>query len=552
MLRNLQKLFGLPGSLEPAPVQATHAPASAGNAGSEATSFEAALAQRREMLMARCGPLMREALEISAQAGNPAWTREKREAYGPEVLSRLAASTPAERGQFVIDLYRVENEAWHPVWRDYARRQPPPPGITPTRFGLVWGVAIRPEYILRDHELAFSEEGAAELIRLRIGPDPERPFRPSLDKGFVKPLARAFTAPNEDLAALIRNTFGPHKKEYNPLLERLCPFLAAEAAVASPARKGNRHAVAAAEAMDALERELRRRPGLWVRIRPAAGGNAALDHQLHPYLAQVGTVAARLDEAVALGVEVSETVARLSALVDQAQRNLAALEAGQSLPETLGEVLARMPKGENVRTRNIDWTATRPAEERDLFDDQGAPKLALIARIERQWLGELAGRIAGWRKAGADRLPGGDETAGLAARLSDLLPSKSDSKPSKAWLDRARAGIDPGTLDQILHILGSHTPDGSHREEHEALVYLGRAKPPEFRQEQLIAMAWAAHLAPAARAVPVLEGLALRCYAKVPHHGAANLRLGNAATTALSLLPDGEGLPALARLRDLA
>ncbi len=256
--------------------------------------------------------------------------------------------------------------------------------------------------------------------------------------------------------------------------------------------------------------------------------------------------------ATDLSVDITPTLDRLEALLARAVTALAALEAGRVMPETLPQTLQRLPAGEAHAPVNPTWQMTKPAAERDLFDADGRPKLALIAQIERGYLDRVMARLAKCRQTGATAAPAGDPKSALLSRLSELLPSGSTAKPSKAWITRARETLGQPDLALILKILGSHTPDGSHREEHEALVHMGRAKPPEFRQEQMVAMAWAAHLAPAAEAAPVLEGLAGRCYAKQPGYGAANARLGNAAATALSLLPDDAGLPALARLRDLA
>jgi hypothetical protein len=557
MLRNLQKMFGLSGTAEPVVPSATPGPSPKGDTAAHAARFEADIATRREALLRQCGPIVRDALESYVPGGDSASSQKAREARIAQLQARIAAATPLERGQCIIDLYRLDTESWHPLWKTFPTRIDDLGGFNPRFMGSVWGTAIRPEYISRDHDVAFTEDGAAELLRLRLAPDPDRPFKPSLDKGLVKPLARAFTAPNDELAALIRNTFGPHGKEYQPLLQRLCPVMAAAAAEARPARKGNRHAVAAAEAMDALELEMRRRPGLWLRLKPsAAGGAPGLGHQLFPYSHPWRTLEHRLNEARELSVDVADTIGRMEALIGRAQQSLPALEAGQVVPETLSEVLARLPQGEEHTSVNPYWTQTMPSPDRFLFDPNGRPKTDLIARTERAFLERATALIAGFRTTSAiveaGVAAGGDTKSALLARLSDLLPSGSTAKPSKAWITRARDTLGQPDLALILKILGSHTPDGSHREEHEALVYMGRAKPPEFRQEQMVAMAWAAHLAPAAGAAPVLEGLAGRCYAKQRHYGAANARLGNAAATALSLLPDDAGLPALARLRDLA
>ncbi|WP_430463960.1 hypothetical protein [Tabrizicola sp.] len=283
MLRNLQKLLGLSGSAEPAGPEVIPQSATPDVAAADAARFEADISTRREALLRQCGPIIREALESYVPGGDSASSQKAREARIAQLQARIAAATPLERGQCIIDLYRLDTESWRPLWKASHARPDDPGGFDPRFLGLVWGTAIRPEYIAHEHEVGFTEDSAAELLRLRLAPDPDRPFKPSLDKGLVKPLARAFIAPNADLAALIRNTSRTNSKEYQPLLQRLCPVLAAEAVAAKPRHTGAPLAVAAAEAFDALETEMRRRPGMWVRLRPAAGGdNPGLGHQLFP------------------------------------------------------------------------------------------------------------------------------------------------------------------------------------------------------------------------------------------------------------------------------
>ena len=61
-------------------------------------------------------------------------------------------------------------------------------------------------------------------------------------------------------------------------------------------------------------------------------------------------------------------------------------------------------------------------------------------------------------------------------------------------------------------------------------------------------MIWAVHLA-GDRAIPVLRETAERCYAKQPHAGMTNEKLGNAAVVSLALIENGAGIPVLSQLR---
>jgi hypothetical protein len=265
----------------------------------------------RRALYAACGSLAREVLDATARVFPEKWSQADRQAFTAGFLARLAAATPAERGRFVVDLYRCERDLSDPVWR-----QPKDPGVDPSVLPYLGSGDLHPQRIAKHGALSFTEAEASDLLMYFIGPEPDRKFRPRLDTVFVKPLAQAFSQPNESLAAVVRNALG-NGKAWEPLLDRLCPVMAAEAAVRKPAHKGNRRAVDAAEAMDALDIELRRLPGLWVRVRggpPASGGAPTFDHQLHPYLSRTIRVRAALDEAVKFGVDVADTIDRLHAL----------------------------------------------------------------------------------------------------------------------------------------------------------------------------------------------------------------------------------------------
>ncbi len=227
------------------------------------------------------------------------------------------------------------------------------------------------------------------------------------------------------------------------------------------------------------------------------------------------------------------------------------MKAGNVAATSLERVLDSLPRDENVSPRNISWMRAVPEDQRDLFDARGRPKLGLIAAVEQKWLTELGAQIARWRAACVPALVvAGEDQRSLVQILANLLAEHGDSKPTKAWVKRAKADLGQAALVEILGILAAHKPDGSHRDINEALIYTGLAtNRAEFAQEQMVAMAWAAHLAPATEAEPVLEGLAQRCFARDPGQGIANVRLGNAAARALAMLPDGKGLRALSRLR---
>ena len=512
---------------------------------------EQGIEARQQLLYAACGPFAREVLDATARVFLEGWTKDDREAFTASFLTRLATATPAECGRFLVDLYRCEREVRHPVWRQ--RKEP---GIDPTALSYLGSGNLHPERVAKHNALRFTEAEAKELLLFFIGPDSTRQFRPRLDKIFLKPLAQAFSQPDEQLASIVRNTLG-NGKVWEPLLNRLCPVMAAEAALQKPERKGNRRAVEAAEAMDALELELRRLPGLWVRVRalPAAGGvEPTFDHQLHPYLNRTTRVRLAVDEAMKFGVDVGDTIDRLAALHDRGMANLAALKAGNVVVTSLDDVLASVPEGEKVNPRNIYWMRAVPEDQHDLFDAKGRPKLGLIHAVEQKWLAELGEQIAGWRAATVPALAvGGENRRDLVQVLSNLLAEHNDTKPTKSWIKQAKADLGQAELAEILGILAAHKPDGSHRSIHEALVYAGLAtNRAEFAQEQMVAMAWAAHLAPATQAAPVLEGLAQRCFARKPGQGIANARLGNAAARALAMLPEGTGLRPLSRLRDRA
>ncbi len=500
---------------------------------------EETIGEQQQVLYATCGALMQRALDETARYDGNSREVNPQRSFKETFAEQLADADPKSLAQFLLDFYRCQLVAQKRIWKLVHGLQGAPDGINPTKLQYIWSGVLDVNKLQR-RKLEFNNEQSVALLELLLGGNNPRQQISGLSVPLAKALARGISQPNAGLAAGIRNHL-KNQKAAEPLLQKLCPDLAAE-----PEEKqaGNKHQQELAIARKHLRTHLQRLQGLWVSVLNNTDGHwTNIDHQLFPFNAQFVPYLRLLGEATRLGIDTSEDRADLRALHQRGVENLLMLQSGQCSPANLETVRQKLPEGEDVPIKSLYWSMKNPEADRDVFDSKGRPKIDLIARIEARFLDTLGAKLR--------HIDGSIPQTDLAAKLADLLPSTKSSKPTQSWLKRAKATLDTNTLDEILNVLAGFAPDG--RQHFEVVLrqvaHAEEAPPrPQFDDQQIQTMIWAAQLAPADSAAPVLGDLALRCYQRVPGVGAVNLKLGNATVLSLARLPGIAGVQQIARV----
>lgn len=132
--------------------------------------------------------------------------------------------------------------------------------------------------------------------------------------------------------------------------------------------------------------------------------------------------------------------------------------------------------------------------------------------------------------------------------------SASGSKPSGAWLKRARQLIEPIGTPSLLRVLEGWMPlVGQPGQGRPMRGYVGPVMNPTVLSEPnadiLKGLAWIIAATGATSSSRMLADLAEVCFKKIPVHGARCPRVGNACLTALCLLGGHEPVGELSRLR---
>jgi hypothetical protein len=446
----------------------------------------------------------------------------------------LGDLSPEERAEFFVDVMRVRFLRSQPGFFAASKSADHPRATAIGRCTFVDRVYGRQNTL----KAAFTDRSAKEFVRLgateyRDG----RVTRTNLDSlrpALIKRLARAIETPDKALVDRIR-TLRRHGLRLEPLVERLCPDTAPAPA---PPRGRSREFQLVADARRKLQNTLQRLPGLWLDVPvTATDGPYRFTHQLYPYYAEINLYLSRLEQLVRQGFACPDELADFRSLVAHGKRNLEELGRGRFFGDGSAARTKDLPQAELENRDNPFWSRHQPEEHRSVIDHSGKLKRGLIAALEDHYVTRISEAL--------ERL----EAAAGAQRghpLPDhLVPERSQSRPTKTWLTRARADLSPDALERILEqISGLPSQEAGHAGPHD-----GRWMERQTIGLRPVGCIWAAHLL-GPRAADTLYDVALRSYAKVPGVGPRLEFLGNAAVISLALIEDGAGLTHLLRLRN--